>query len=316
VIARRAFLAAVAAAPALRAEAQTPLKIGWLSISEHPLVADFRDRMRQLGYVEGANLVIEYRYAEGNAARLPALVEELVKAGVSVLVVSGSAATDAAVAGAKGVPIVFVTSDPTSIGQIASFARPGGVATGISTMSELISSKRLGLLREAVPELARLAMLNDGSSGGARQTEQLTASAQKLGIEARAFACTDPNGFARVFAEIAADRWQGAIAVSSPLFAAHARTIADLTLKHRIPASFDTPAFVWAGALMSYSADLQAAFRRQAELVQRLARGAKLADMPVEQASKFIFAFNQATAKAWGITLSLPVMASVDELVE
>ena len=308
--------AALAAAAGRRADAQTPLRIGWLSISPHPFVDTFRDRMQQLGYVDGKNLVIEYRYAQGNAALLPALVEELVKAGVSILVVSGSAATDAAVATAKGVPIVFVTSDPTITGQIASLARPGGVATGISTMSEDIAPKRIGLLRDAVPGLVRLAVLNDGSSGGTRQAEALAASAQKAGIDSKMFTIAAPDSVARVFAEIAAARWQGAIAVSSPLFTSHARTVADLTVSHRLPSMFDTPAFVREGALMSYGADLAAVFRREAELVQRLAQGAKLTEMPVEQATNFIFAFNQKTAKAFGLSLPLSVMASVDELVE
>jgi putative ABC transport system substrate-binding protein len=231
-------------------------------------------------------------------------------------VTSGSGATDAAIAAAKGVPVIFVTSDPTVTNQIASLARPGGVATGISTMSVDIAPKKIGLMRDAVSGLARLALLNDDSSGGARQAEQLAAASRNLGIETRSFSSADPNGFARVFGAIAEDRWQGVIAVSSPLFTAHARTVAELTVKHRLPALFDTPAFVRDGALMSYGADLNAVFRRQAELVQRLARGAKVADMPVEQASKFVFGFNQATAKELGVRLSVPVMASVDELVE
>jgi len=316
VIARRALLGAVAAASALRAEAQTPLKIGWLSVGEHPFISDFRGRMRELGYIEGQNLVIEYRYAKSNAALLPGLVDELVKAGVAILVVSGSAATDAAVASAKGVPIVFVSSDPTISGYVVSLARPGGAATGISTMSEEISPKKVGLLRDAVPKLVRLAVLNDGSPGGATQSENMAAAARQVGMETRAVTLSDPAAFAQSFADIAGQGWQALAAVSSPLFTAYARRVAELTVKHRLPAIFDTPAFVQAGALMSYGPDLKAVFRRQAEMVARLGRGAKLAEMPVEQATKFIFAFNQATAKAWGLSLSMPVMASVDELVE
>jgi putative ABC transport system substrate-binding protein len=314
---RRAVLAAAAfaAAPANRVSAQAPLRIGWLSVSPHPFIAVFRDRLRELGYVEGQTLVIEQRYAHGNAALLPGLVDELAKLGVSVLVTSGSGATDAALAAAKGVPVIFVTSDPMATNKI-SLARPGGVATGISTMSADIAPKKIGLMRDALPGLPRLALLNDDSSGGDRQTEELAAASRKLGLETQSFSSPDPNGFARVFAAIVQERWQGMIAVSSPLFTAHARAVAELTVKHRIPALFDTPAFVRAGALMSYGADLNAVFRRQAELVQRLARGAKVADIPVEQPSRFVFGFNQATARALGVSLSVPVMASVDELVE
>jgi putative ABC transport system substrate-binding protein len=130
-------------APLLHASAQASLRIGWVSISPHWFVADFRERLRQLGYIEGENLVIEYRYADAHedAILLPAMVDELIKAGVSILVTSGAAATDAAVAAAKGVPIVFVTSDPTNVGQIKSLARPGGLATGISLMVEETGSK-------------------------------------------------------------------------------------------------------------------------------------------------------------------------------
>jgi putative ABC transport system substrate-binding protein len=316
VIGRRGFLAAAATAPAFWALAQVPAKIGWLSVSEHPFVKDFRDRLRELGLVEGSNLVIEYRYARGNAAALPGLVDELVKSGVSVIVPSGSGATDAAVAHGKSVPIVFLTSDPTMSGQVASLARPGGIATGISTMAEDIAPKKVDLLRDAVPRLARLALLNDGSLGGGRQCEGMAMAARRVGIESRTFNLAEPAAFAPGFAEIASGGWQATAAVSSPLFTASARVIADLTKQHRLPALFDTEAFVRAGALMSYGPDLKAAFRRQADLVARLIRGARAADMPVEQVAKFVFAFNQTTAKALGLSLSLPVMASVDELVE
>jgi len=167
-----------------------------------------------------------------------------------------------------------------------------------------------------MPRLARLALLNDGSAGGSRQIEGMEAAARRVGIASKSFTLADPDAFARGFGQIAADGWQAAAAVSSPLFTASARAIGDLTKAQRLPALFDTSAFVQAGALMSYGPDLKAVFRRQAELVVRLARGGRLADMPIEQATKFIFAFNQTTAKAFGLSLSLPVMASVDELVE
>jgi putative ABC transport system substrate-binding protein len=314
---RRDFITTgLVAAPFVVASAQASLRIGWLSVSPHPFIAEFRDRLKQLGYVEGENLVIEYRYANGDANLLPALVDDLLKARVSILVTSGSAATDAAVAAAGGVPIVFVTSDPTILGQIGSLSRPGGVATGISTMSEDIAPKKIDLMRNTVAGLTRLAILQDDSSGGARQAESMVASARGVGVESKVFSLAKPDLFAGVFAEIAAARWQAAIAVSSPLLTANARVVAGLAATHRLPAMFDTPAFVKAGALMSYGPDLPAAFRREAELVYRVARGAKLADIPIEQASKFIFAFNQPAAVALGLTVSPLVIASVDELIE
>lgn len=316
-IGRRACLAAAfAAGVAAHAAAQAPVKIGWLSVSEHPFLADFRARLGELGFVEGKNLAIEYGYAKGNAALLPALVDHLVKSGVKVIVASGSGATDAAVANAKGVPVVFVSSDPTITGLVSSLARPGGVATGISTMAEDIASKKVDLLRDAVKNLSRLALLNDGSPGGAGQCDGMAAAGRKVGIETKTFTLADPAAFTAQFAQVASEDWQAAAAVSSPLFTNSAVQFGQLTTQHRLPALFDVAAFVRAGALMSYGPDLKAAFRRQAELVERLLRGARLADLPVEQVSKFVFAFNQTTAKAFGLGLSMPVMASVDDLIE
>ena len=317
-IGRRPIFAAVVATAAtgLQAAAQAPARIGWLSVSEHPFVNDFRDRLRELGFVEGKNLVIEYRYAQGNAALLPGLVEELVAANVALIVASGSTSVEAAAAASRNLPVVFVTSDPIVTGQTLNIARPGGFVTGVTTLSVDIAAKKVALLREAVPKLARLALANDGSPGGARQCEGMTAAAKQLGLESKVFTMDEPAGFAPGFEAIAAQGWQAVAAVSSPLLTASARAIASLTVKLRLPALFDTPAFVRAGALMSYGPDLRAVFRRQAEMTARIARGAKPADVPVEQAAAFVFAFNQTTAKAFGLSLSLPVMASVDELVE
>jgi putative ABC transport system substrate-binding protein len=314
---RRAALgSALAATPFWHVAAQTPVKIGWVSVSEHPYIHDFRDRLRELGLLEGKNLIIEYRYAKGDASLLPNLVEDLAKAGVRVIVPSGSAATDAAVAHTKGIPVIFLTSDPTIAGQHTSLARPVGGATGILTMSVDIASKKVALLRDAVTSLFRLAVLDDGSPGGARQCEELSAAARGVGIETKTFALAEPAAFVEGFARVASDAWQAAVAASSPLFAASPRALAELAKKHRMPALFDNPTFVQAGALMSYGPDLKVAFRRLADMTERVARGGRVADIPLEQVSKFVFAFNQATAKAFGLKLSVPVMASVDELVE
>jgi putative ABC transport system substrate-binding protein len=317
---RRGFILStgLVVAPLLHGRAQASLRIGWLSISPHPFVADFRERLRQLGYIEGENLVIEYRYAHEDATLLPAMVDELIKAGVSILVTSGGAATNAAVAAAKGVPIVFV-GVPTILFQnkaVTSLARPGGVATGISLMTDEIGSKMIDLMRNAVPGLTRLAILQDDSSGNVHVADLMVASARSVGIESRVFSLANPELFARVFAEVEAARWQAAIVASSPLFAAHARVLAGLAATHRLPAMFDNPSFVRAGALMSYGPDLPAAFRRQAELVVRVARGARLADIPIEQATKFILAFNRTAAASLGLPLSPLLMASVDELID
>ena len=179
-----------------------------------------------------------------------------------------------------------------------------------------IASKKVALLRDAVKSLSRLAMLDDGSPGGGRQCEEMSAAARRVGIESKTFALAEPAAFDPGFSRIASEAWQATAAASSPLFAGSARTLAELTKKHRMPALFDNPSFVQAGALMSYGPDLKVAFRRLAEMTERVVRGGRVADIPIEQVSKFLFAFNQSTAKALGLSLSLPVMASVDELVE
>jgi putative ABC transport system substrate-binding protein len=321
VIGRRAGLAsAFAAGWAARAAAQAPVqiqaRIGLLSVSEHPFIQDFRDRLRELGFVEGRNLVIEYRYAQGNAALLPGLVEELVAANVALIVASGSTAVEAAAAASRNLPVVFVTSDPIVTGRTLNIARPGGFVTGVSTMSVEIAAKKVALLRDAVPKLERLALVNDGSPGGARQCEGMSAASNQLGLESKVFKMDEPAAFSPGFEAIAAQGWQAVAAVSSPLLTGSARAIAGLTLRLHLPALFDTPAFVRAGALMSYGPDLRAVFRRQADMTAHIIRGAKPADVPVEQAAAFVFAFNQTTAKAFGLSLSLPVMASVNELIE
>jgi putative ABC transport system substrate-binding protein len=316
VISRRLVVAGAAALASGRAAAQAPVKIGWLSISEHPFVKDFRDRLRELGFVEGKNLVIEYRYANGDAAKLPGLFDDLVKSGVSVIVTSGSDATDAAVSRTKETPVIFLTTDPTIAGQRSSLARPGGAATGILAMGVDIASKKVDLLRDAVKGLSRLAVLDDGSAGSGRQCEEMGAAARSIGLENKTFILKEPAAFGPGFAHIASEAWQATVAAGSPLFSGSARTLAELTKTHRMPALFDNPSFVQAGALMSYGPDLKVAFRRLAETTERVARGGRLADIPFEQVSKFLFAFNQVTAKALGLSLSMPVMASVDELIE
>jgi len=215
-----------------------------------------------------------------------------------------------------GIPVIFLTSDTTIAGQRLSLARPGEAATGISAMGVDLASKKVALLRDAVKSLSRLAVLDDGSAGSGRACEEMHAAARRLGIESRTFTLAEPAAFEPRFSEVALEGWQATVAAGSPLFAASARTLAELTKKHRMPALFDNPSFVQAGALMSYGPDLKVAFRRVAELTERVVRGGRVADIPLEQVSKFLFTFNQTTAKAFGLSLSLPVMASVDELVE
>lgn len=298
------------------ARAQSRLRVGWLSISKHPFVADFLHRMKELGYAEGGRLEVEYRYAEGNAERLPALVAELLTFRVDIIAVSGSAATDAVVALNKTVPAVFVTSDPIGAGNVASLSRPGGNITGIETMSLDLVDKKVELIHAAMPGLDRLAVMTDGSKGGDRQMGAAVAAAKLVGIDARTWSAPTPDSFADVVEKVARAGSKAVIAVSSPLFSGHVRTLAALMATYRLPAMFDNPNFVQAGALMSYGVDLAAAFRRQAELVVRIATGTKPADLPVERGTKLLLAVNKKTADKLGLTVSPTLLARADEVIE
>jgi putative ABC transport system substrate-binding protein len=292
------LVAVVLLALGVTAEAQQPKKvprIGYLSgvdpARESTRSEAFQLALRELGYVEGQNIAIEYRYAEGKRDRLPELAAELVRLKVDIIVgPSGSASIQAAKNATKTIPIVMMSlaADPVEAGFVESLARPGGNVTGLTTLSRELGGKRLELLKEAVPKLARVAVLYDAAAPSTAQVkEDILAAARALGLTVRFWEVRDAGGFERVFAALSKQRPEGLYVPPGPLMAANEKRIAGLALKSRLPAVYSNNEAVDAGGLMYYGADLAASYRRAAYYVDRLLKGTKPADLPVEQPTKF-----------------------------
>jgi len=324
---RRAFIAgaiAFSAAP-LAAEGQQAAKIariGYLASTANPHLREaFRQGLRDLAYVEGRNLVIEYRDAEGKFERLPALAAELVALKVDVIVAASTAATLAARQATRTLPIVFtVAIDPVTDGLVTSLARPGGNVTGLSALAPELVGKRLEQLTQAVPGVTRVAVLwQPGGQGERTAKDMLKAAdvaARALGarlqvVEARVSADVD-----RAFSDMTRER-AGALTVwtSSMLFGERRRLV-DMAAKNRLPAVYGLREYVDAGGLMSYGPNLADMSRRAATYVDRMLKGAKPADLPVEQPTKFELVINVKTAKALGLTIPQSLLGRADEIIQ
>ena len=313
------------------ADAQQPGKVyrlsflspGFTPTSATPdrLLDAFRQRLRELGYREGENLVIEYRFAEGKAERLPALAVELVRLNPDVFVTNGSGATSAAKKATGTIPIVMASSlDPVREGLVASLARPGGNVTGVTIMSDSdLIAKRLQLLKEVLPEASRLAIVPSLPRPFSRAAEiwlrDTEAAAKALGFTVEVLEVKDPSRWNEVFVAAVAKRVDALYPTEHPAFRFHAKHIADLAVKHRVPTVFGNREHVAAGGLLSYGADRPANLRRAAELVDKILKGAKPADLPVEQPTKFELVINLKTAKALGLTIPQSVLIRADEVI-
>jgi putative ABC transport system substrate-binding protein len=278
----------------------------------------FRERLRELGYVEGQTVTLETRWADGQVDRLPGLAAELVRLKVDVIVTAGSPAALAAKKATTSVPIVMATGgDPVGLGLVASLARPGGNVTGLTTLSRELSGKRLDVLRESLPRGTRVGMIWHRTSGidalTRRETEE---AAQALGVPFKAHAVDGPGDFERAFDAIVADRCGAVMVATSAMFLGHRRQLADLALKRRLPTIFAFREYAEAGGLMSYGPGYTELFQRAAGYVDRILKGARPADLPVEQPTKFELIINLKTVKALGLTIPPPVLARADELIE
>jgi putative ABC transport system substrate-binding protein len=286
-----------------------------------PFVEALRQGMREHGYVDGKDFMVEYRGAEGRPARVPELIAELVQAKVDVLVTPFVSAIRAAKAATDTIPIVMVTSiDPVATGIIDSLAKPGGNITGLSMLTRDLGAKRLEFLKDVVPKLARVGILLDadepGSAIGYRDYE---APARALQIELRPLEVRGPNPDLELDAAIATAldwRADALIIVTSVRFFSLRNAIADLALKKRLPTAYHGSDWVVAGGLMSYSADDLAAFHRIAYYIDRILKGTRPRDLPVEQPSKFRLVINQKTAGALGLFIPLKLLAFADEVIE
>jgi putative ABC transport system substrate-binding protein len=312
------------------ATAQQPTRIpriGYLSGSGSasnpgPYVEALRQGLRDLGYVDGKNIVIEYRGAGGKTdpISISSLVNELVQLKVDVLVVPPIlAAISAAKQATKTIPIVMVTnSDPVATGLINSLARPGGNITGLATLTRELSGKRLELVKEAVPRISRLAVLRDAESEGAAITlKEYEAVALSLKIPVQALEVRGPNpDLAGAFQSAVKGRASALITITtSPLFRRQ-KQIAELAIKGRLPSMFEGSTWVESGGLMSYSTDDLAVYRRAAVYVDKILKGAKPADLPVEQPMKFEFVINVKTAKQIGLNIPQSVLFRADRVIK
>ncbi len=313
----------ILAAP-LAAEAQQPGKIpriGILSPFDRSSVARnveaFRRGLGELGYTEGNNIAIEYRFAEGKFDRLPDLATELVRLNVAVIVASGTRGVQTAMSATTTIPIVMAAvGDPVGSGFVASLAHPGGNVTGLSLLDTELSAKRLELLREAVPGLARMGVLwSPADPGMALQFNMVQDAAQALGLQIQNLQVRDPSAFEGAF-QAASNGRVGALLVFAQAFTLRHRTqIVDLAGKSRLPAIYTARSFVDAGGLMAYGASLPELYRRAATYVAKILKGAKPADLPVEQPTKFELVINLKTAEALGLKIPQSILIRADEVI-
>jgi putative ABC transport system substrate-binding protein len=327
---RRDFLIAAGAllAAPLAAEAQQPpriARIGYLSpnLSANPQLAEaFLQGLRDLGYVEGQNLVIEYRSAEGKPERLPALAAELVALKVDVIVSAGG--TLAALAAKQAttiLPIVVISvGDPVTSGLVTSLARPGGNVTGLSLLFPELVGKCLEQLKQVVPKVSRVALLTQpGAVPEHTQRDILKGAegaARALGIRLQVVEARGPEDFDRAFSDMTSARAGALSVLSTPVFQSERRHLADMAAKNRLPTVFSFREFVDAGGLMSYGPNLADLSRRAATYVDRILKGAKPGDLPIEQPSKFELVINLKTAKALGITIPQSLLLRADEVIQ
>ena len=327
----RIALCALLLAFSFPARAQQPKKvprIGYLSAfdaateSARSRPQAIRLGLRELGYIEGQNVATEYRYAEGKLDRLPELAAELVRLKVDIILVTGGdqvirAAKDAT----KTIPIVMIgaSADPVEAGIVDSLAHPGGNVTGVTALTRELGGKRLDLLKEAVPKLARVAVLYDpASSVNVREVkEDLPVAARALRLTLQPWEVRAADDLDRVFAAMRKQRPDGLYMVGGgPLMRANQKRIVDFALKSRLPSMYQGREFVDAGGLMSYGADLVDGYRRVAYFVDRILKGAKPADLPVEQPTKFELVINLKTAKQIGLTIPPEVLARANRLIK
>jgi putative tryptophan/tyrosine transport system substrate-binding protein len=308
--------------------AQQPTKvprIGYISsgnpASESTRAEAIRLALRERGYIEGQNIAIEYRYAEGKIDRFPELAAELVRIKVDIIVVAGGSIwVRAAKNATKTIPIVMVDAgrDPVEAGLVESLARPGGNVTGITLLVGELGGKRLELLKEAVPKVARVAVLyNPATALNVLEVKEvLPVAARALGLTFQPWEVRAADDFEKVFAALNKQRPDGLFVAGSPLMAAIQKRIVGFALKSRLPSMYYSREAVDAGGLMSYGADRADSYRRVAYFVDRILKGAKPADIPVEQPTKFELVINLKTAKQIGVTIPPEVLARASRLIK
>jgi putative ABC transport system substrate-binding protein len=320
------LLATVLLTTAPPAEAQQPTKtprVGYLSTNSPAAMSHrveaFRQGLRELGYVEGKNIFIEWRYAGGKLDRLPSLAAELVRLKVDVIVTGGSSATRPAKEATSTIPIVMAQDgDPVGSGFVASLARPGGNITGLATLAPELGGKRLELLKEIVPKLSRVAVFGTSTSpGNAQELKEVELTAGVLGVKLQYLDVLSPKEIEAAFLDAVKGRSDAALMMmSGPVTNFQRPHIAELAVKSRLPAVYERRESVIAGGLMSYGVNLPDLDRRAAIYVDKILKGAKPAELPVEQPTKFEFFINIKAAKQIGLTIPPNVLARADRVIK
>ena len=282
-----------------------------------PLAEAFSQGLRELGYVEGRNISIEYRWAEGKSERLAGLAAELVRLKVDVIVASSQSAL-AAKEATTTIPIVMpIITDPVGLGLVASLARPGGNATGFATQNDELPGKWMELVKKALPQTSRVAVLWSPIYDRGAQLRASEAAARSLGVRLQALKVERPDDVETAFADMRKKRTEALIVSSSPLFYAYRTRLVELAANHRLPTIYHQREFVaGSGGLMSYGPDFRDLFRRSATYVDKILKGAKPGDLPVEQPTKFELVINLKTAKALGLTIPPSLLGRADEVIQ
>jgi putative tryptophan/tyrosine transport system substrate-binding protein len=277
----------------------------------------FRQGLREMGYVEGENIVIEDRYAEGKFDRLPALAAELVRLKVDVIITAGPPVTRAVKEATATIPVVMAQDgDPVGNGFVASLSRPGGNITGMSQLAPEISGKQLELLNETVPNLARVAVLGTSTRpGNAQALKETELAAGTFGLRLQYLDVKGPKDIETAFREARKGRAGAVLVLQGPVFTSQRTQVADLAAKTRLPAIYPQTEYTEAGGFMSYGVNTSDLFRRAAYHVDRILKGAKPADLPVEQATKFELVINLKAAKQIGLTIPPNVLARADKVI-
>jgi putative ABC transport system substrate-binding protein len=308
-----------------RAHAQQPAKIPRIGLLNTNVseaftarTEGFRQGLRELGYIEGKNILIEYRYADGKADRLPGLVAELVRLKVDIIVTAVSSATRAAKDATRTIPIIMAQdNDPVGTGVAASLARPGANITGLSSLSPEIGGKQLELLKEIVPKLSRAAVIGTSTSPGhAQRLKELELAATVLRVPFKFVDVLDSKDIEPAFREASKARAGAAVVLGGPVLIANRPHVANLAAKNRLPAIFNVPDFVEDGGLMSYGANYPDLYRRAAVYVDKILKGAKPADLPIEQPAKFELTINLKAAKRIDLTIPQSMLYRADKVIK
>ena len=326
---RREFITLIGGAAVawpLAARAQQPAMpvVGFLNVAStdgyRPMVTAFRQGLQESGYVEGRNVAIEFRWAEGQSDRLPAMAADLVHRPVTVIAAISAPAALVAKAATTTIPIVFETAfDPVRLGLVSSLNQPGGNVTGVTSLTMEVAPKRLELLHELIPTARVVALLvnpTDPAPAAETNTRELQAAAHSLGLELHVLNASSERDFDAVFAKLIQLRAGGLVIGSHAFFTARSEQLAALTLRHAVPTVYQNRRFVAAGGLVSYGGSITDSYRLAGVYTGRILKGEKPADLPVQQGTKVELYINLKTAKALGITVPLPLLGRADEVIE